>query len=130
MSQLTLTETRLIEGIWEAVLKAPRPDVSAPDLAVHHQDKPVEGLKMRVGDAPGQWLLRFPIPAELISDGVQTFIISNKANGEVIATFSLLAGDVLDHDLRAEISLLRAELDMLKRAFRRHCAETDLDPLA
>jgi hypothetical protein len=26
--------------------------------------------------------------------------------------------------LRAEVDLLRAELDMLKRAFRRHCVET------
>jgi hypothetical protein len=30
----------------------------------------------------------------------------------------------LEEDIRAEVSLLRAELDLLKRAFRRHCAET------
>ena len=35
-----------------------------------------------------------------------------------------LAGEALAHDIRAEIDLLRAELDMLKRAFRRHCLET------
>jgi len=29
MSQMTLTETRLIEGFWEAVLKAPRQDMPA-----------------------------------------------------------------------------------------------------
>ena len=124
MSQMTLTETRLIEGVWEAVLKAPRQDMPAPALLMHHQDKPIDGLTMRAGDAPGEWFLRFPIPPEVISDGVQTFVISDAGTDAVISTFSLLAGDVLDHDLRAEISLLRAELDMLKRAFRRHCAET------
>jgi hypothetical protein len=124
MSQMTLTETRLIEGVWEAVLKAPRRDMPAPSLKVHHHDKPIEGLSLRAGDGPGVWFLRFPIPPEVISDGVQTFVISDAATNAVVATFSLLAGDVLDHDLRAEISLLRAELDMLKRAFRRHCAET------
>jgi hypothetical protein len=30
----------------------------------------------------------------------------------------------LDEDIRAEVDLLRAELDLLKRAFRRHCSET------
>ena len=36
----------------------------------------------------------------------------------------------LDHagaaeDIRAELSLVRDELDLLKRAFRRHCVETE-----
>jgi hypothetical protein len=92
--------------------------------AGHAGAKPEGGLSLRAGDGPGVWFLRFPIPPEVISDGVQTFVISDAATNAVVATFSLLAGDVLDHDLRAEISLLRAELDMLKRAFRRHCAET------
>ena len=36
----------------------------------------------------------------------------------------LVAGDALAYDLRTEIALLREELDLLKRAFRRHCLET------
>ena len=43
---------------------------------------------------------------------------------EVLGSFTLIAGEALGDDLRAEVSLLRAELDMLKRAFRRHCLET------
>jgi hypothetical protein len=35
-----------------------------------------------------------------------------------------MAGEVLSDDFRSEVSLLRAELDLLKRAFRRHCLET------
>jgi hypothetical protein len=34
------------------------------------------------------------------------------------------SGDALA-DLTAEVALLRAELDQLRQAFRRHCLETD-----
>ena len=63
-------------------------------------------------------------PRALISDGLQSFVISNPDTGETLESFAILAGDALADDIRAEIGLLRAELDMLKRAFRRHCAET------
>ena len=36
----------------------------------------------------------------------------------------MITGEPLGDDIRAEVELLRAELDMLKRAFRRHCLET------
>jgi hypothetical protein len=38
--------------------------------------------------------------------------------------FAIVTGEPLDDDIRAELDLLRAELEMLKRAFRRHCLET------
>ena len=47
------------------------------------------------------WLLQVPIPEEAIADG-----------------------EALGDDMRVEIELPRAEIDMLKRAFRRHCVET------
>ena len=65
-----------------------------------------------------------PIPAEAIADGVQTILISDKANQEVLDKITVIAGEALGDDLRAEVDLLRAELDLLKRAFRRHCLET------
>ncbi len=37
------------------------------------------------------------------------------------------AGSALDEDIRNDLSLLREELEMLKRAFRRHCADTASD---
>jgi hypothetical protein len=42
----------------------------------------------------------------------------------LLGSFSIVAGDALAEDIRAELSLLRAELDMLKKGFRRHCLET------
>ena len=54
---------------------------------------------------------------------MQTYLVADAATGEP-RLLRLVAGEALAHDLRAEIDLLRAELDMLKRAFRRHCLET------
>ena len=60
----------------------------------------------------------------LIADGVQTFLIRDHATGETLESFAVIAGEALSHDIRAEMTLLREELDMLKRAFRRHWLET------
>ena len=46
---------------------------------------------------------------------------------DVLDRITLMAGSALDEDVRGEIALLRDELEMLKRAFRRHCAETGQD---
>ena len=56
--------------------------------------------------------------------GVVRQVIERAANGETLGHVTLIAGDPLAEDLLAEVDLLRAELDMLKRAFRRHCLET------
>lgn len=116
-----LTKTRLAEGIWEGILT--RSEGSAdPKLTVRHMDRPVPGLEVSPDDAKGRWRVRLPIPREAIADGVQTLVISD--GDTVLADITLIAGEALADDIRAEVELLRAELDMLKRAFRRHCLET------
>lgn len=123
--EMSLTKASLRDGIWEGVLTASGAanDVPPP-LAALHLDQPVPGLTITPDGEAGRWIVSLPIPAELISDGVQTFVIADADSGEHLASFSLLAGDALAEDIRAEMDLLRAELDMLKRAFRRHCLET------
>lgn len=121
MSSLTLTKTKLISGVWEGELTGVVGD-EAPTLGVTHLTKPVEGLAITQED--GRWFVRVPVPVDLIADGVQTFVISDTQSGDTLASFTLLAGEALSEDIRAEMNLLRAELDMLKRAFRRHCLET------
>ena len=119
MSELTLTKTRLIEGTWEGVLTGFDGD-TPPTLELRHQDQSVEGLTTEVVD--GTCYVRAPIPTALIADGVQVFLIVD-GEGTKLASFSFIAGEALDDDIRAEMELLREELDMLKRAFRRHCLE-------
>ena len=95
-----------------------------PDIEVTHLQKPVSGVEVVEKPDEKLWVVRVPIPAELISDGVQTFLIQDKRSGETLDSFALMSGEALSYDIRAEVTLLREELDMLKRAFRRHCLET------
>ena len=122
MSDFTLTKTRIRAGVWEGVLSGA---AETPALTVQHLEKPVAGVVVAaVAERPGEWLVQVPIPAELLSEGVQSFLIADAATGEKLQHFTVITGVAMEDDLRAEVDLLRAELDMLKRAFRRHCLET------
>ncbi len=124
MNELTLTKTRLFEGVWEGVLTREGEGNYQPKIEVTHQQKPVPRVEVTEKPDEGLWVIRVPIPAEIISDGVQTFLISDARTGDTLDSFALMSGDALSYDIRAEMALLRDELDMLKRAFRRHCLET------
>ncbi len=122
MAELQLTKTRIQAGIWEGVLTGAE---AVPEIEVTHLAQPLDGVLLREDPhEPGQFLLQVPIPAELLSEGVQTFLITDKTSGETLSSFTVVTGQPMDEDFRAEMELLRAELDMLKRAFRRHCVET------
>lgn len=118
----TLTKTRIRAGVWEGILGG---TVDAPALEVVLLGAVVPGITVAaLPDRAAEWAVRVPIPADALSEGVQTFLIRDKASGETLAHFTVITGVAMEDDLRAEIDLLRAELDMLKRAFRRHCVET------
>ncbi len=122
---IELTKLRLVEGVWHGALKhKSAPADWSPKIEVTHLDFPVEGVEVEQDRVEECWTVRVPIPADRIADGVQTFVIRDSRAEAVLGSFSIVAGDALAEDIRAEMSLLRAELDMLKKAFRRHCVET------
>ena len=125
MSAFSLTKTRFREGLWEGLLTTIDKEAAHPEIAVTLRDLPVRGVTMSETKEPGRWVLQVPVPVEAVGDGVQTFLISDANANEVLDSFTLIAGEALGDDIRAEVDLLRAELDMLKRAFRRHCVETE-----
>lgn len=125
MDEVTLVKTRLQAGIWEGELHVPETVATLPEIDVSYLDQPVPGHTLSEDpERDGVWFFRFAIPGELINDGVQTFVFSLRESGKVLNSCSLIAGEALAEDIRAEMDLLRQELDMLKRAFRRHCVET------
>ena len=99
MSTLTLTPTKMRRGVWEGVITNTHPE--KPQLSVTHLNKEVPVFELTENKEEDLWLLQVPIPEEAIADG-----------------------EALGDDMRVEIELPRAEIDMLKRAFRRHCVET------
>ena len=121
MPDTTLTKTRIRAGLWEGVLTG----ATAPAVQVTLQDIDLPGVTVTPIDAqPGSHAVRVPIPATMLSEGVQTFVIRDRSTGERLTHFTVITGVAMEDDIRAEVDLLRAELDMLKRAFRRHCLET------
>lgn len=124
MSDWTLTKTRLAGGVWEGVLSGGKPGAAPPRIEVTHLQEPLEGVEVVARPGNEGWTLRVPVPADRIADGFQTFVIRDGESGAVLDSFALLAGEALSQDIRAEMALLRAELDLLKQAFRRHCRET------
>lgn len=124
MSAFKVTKTRLFEGVWEGVITQDGASDAPPEIEVTHQEHAILGVEVTKAPDGKSWVLRVPIPVEAIADGVVTFLIRDREAGETLDVITLIAGEVLADDIRAEMDLLRAELDMLKRAFRRHCVET------
>ena len=115
---MKIINAELRAGVWTAELIGRESDA----LQVLHEGHALDGVTVKPLAERDSAQIAVPVPSALISDGVQTFLVQD-GKGQTLTSFSILAGDVLAHDLRAEIDLLRAELDMLKSAFRRHCGE-------
>lgn len=124
MTAFSLTKTHFKEGIWQGLITARIDDVPAPEVVVSLLDQPVRGVTVTEMAEPDRWALEVPVPLDAIGDGVHTFLIRDGNSDAVLGSFTIIAGEVMGEDIRAEMALLRAELDMLKRAFRRHCVET------
>ncbi len=121
----TLTKKRIANGIYEGIYTSANSTATAPEVNLTLLGQPVgEVIVDQIDEKNNSWLIRCKIPADTISDGVHSFLICEQGGNDVLDRFSIIAGEPLDDDLRNEINLLREELDMLKRAFRRHCVET------
>ncbi len=120
-----LSRKRIANGVYEGVYSGQKTEMAAPSLELNHLGETVsEVTAKQLDEQENTWFIRCNIPTEAITDGIQTFLLCKVGEDTVLDSFSIVAGEPLDDDLRNEISLLREELDMLKRAFRRHCVET------
>lgn len=116
---------RIRGGIYEGLISA---EGAAPEIELRLEGRAIATPELLPReDRPGAWAMRAALPGEVLSDGVHALVLVERAGGTVIDSFTISTDAPGDDDLRAEIALLRAELDMLKSAFRRHCAETTQD---
>lgn len=121
----TLSGPRIEAGIWRARLEGPA-GATPPPIAALHRDREVGAPSVTpVPGRAGAWDLRLPVPAEIIAEGIETVVIVERGSNSVLAVFSLATALPSEDDLRAELARLRAEFDLLSRAFRRHCAEDE-----
>lgn len=117
LTQATLTPIRFENAVWEGHIAADR----QPQVVVRYLGEPLPDVELAAsGDG---WALRVPVPDAVLSEGVHTVVIWDEETQLKLGDFTVIAGSPAGDDLRSELELLRAELDMLKRAFRRSQAE-------
>lgn len=114
-----LTPIRFENALWEGYLSA----TEKPQVKAVYQGEPLPDVELRP-EADG-WSLRIPVPPAVLSDGVHCVMIFDAATDHKLGDFTIVAGAPAADDIHAQIALLRAELDMLKRAFRRSQAAQD-----
>lgn len=116
----TLTRLRLAAGTWEGRLTGPV-GADPPVLVATWRGGEI-GSPDLAADGAGTWRASLILPVRVISDGTHTLAIGPRG-GDPLCLETLAFGDPLEADLRAELSALRTEVEVLKRALRRHLAE-------
>ncbi|MEO0751889.1 MAG: hypothetical protein AAFY25_08800, partial [Pseudomonadota bacterium] len=97
MSDLTLTKTRLFEGVWEGALYRQGGTGQAPKIEVTWQLEKLEDVSV-IDMAEGNgWTLRVPVPPHAIADGVQTFMINDADTATTLGQFCIVAGEELGY---------------------------------
>ena len=124
MTDLTLSKIRFRNGLWEGRIQGKPAYGGRPSVEVRLDDELLEDVRLTEGEVEKQWNLYIQIPQRAVSEGVHTFVVYDTARDSKLGDFTLIGGDPANDTIQAEVELLRAELDMLKRAFRRHCLET------
>ncbi len=123
--KVRLNKKNIVGGKYVGILRARGKGNATPSLEMIHLGNVVGQVLIEpVGTDGDNWEVTAEIPQEFLMDGVQTFLFVFAGQTEILDRFSIITGEPLEEDLRAEIQLLREELDMVKRAFRRHCIET------
>ena len=114
-----LNKKQIIGGKYVGILRAREKGNPTPALEMIHLGNVVGSVLVTpIGTDGDNWEVTAEIPPEFLIDGVQTFLFVFEGQTEILGRFSIITGEPLEEDLRAEIELLRAELDMLKRAFQ------------
>ena len=120
---MKLTRVALKAGRYEGRLTGANGQV--PIIELVHLDRVIGHAE--VTPAEGGHQVVADMPPVVLSDGVQVVTLRSAADGTALDRLSFLMGSGLDEDFRGELALLRDELELLKRAFRRHCVETGAD---
>lgn len=125
MAELKLERTGLKAGRYSARLTV---QGQVPVLEFVHQEKVVATAQTSpIDGAADMYDVTAEMPVQVLGDGVQVLALRSAVDGTVLDRLTFLMGDALEGDFRAELALLREEVELLKSAFRRHCVETDTD---
>ncbi len=120
---MTLDKIDFSNGIWRGLLKTGQAQ-EKPELQVTLNGAELDPCVVTAGSTDSEWIVEIAVPAHAIGDGVFTFVVLSSSAEHPIATFCLSGGRSMEYDMQAEVALLREEIEILKRAFRRHIHNT------
>ena len=112
---MQLTKLEIIDGVYRGILSSSKKPklLSLTDGSVTLSEATIEDTGNKT------FLVTVDIPSDVLADGVQTLCITDPETGESLDMISIVTGQYLDQNLAAEVSQLRAELDMLKATVRK-----------
>lgn len=114
-----LERTGLGGGVYRGRLRAVEGGAAEAPPAL---EAAVDGVPLAAAtlepDDDGGWRVEVDIGAAL-AEGVRAVVLRPEG-GEALDVVTVVAGLDPEHDLRAELAVLRVELAQLKAAFRRH----------
>lgn len=119
MDDWTVTASALERGVWTLRLEG---GSTPPKIEVSHAHRAVPGVRTETDGSA--MTVTAELPREVLSDGLQSIHAVDKASGTTLASLHVAAGRMVSRDMTAELSLLRGELELLKKAFRRHLSES------
>ena len=108
-----LSGLTLADGVVDAHLADAGPD-PAVDLVV--DGRAVAAARL-TPDPAGGWRVAARLPRDCVREGTVAVVFADRATGAQLGVYVLRAGAGVEGDLAAEVAMLRAELDALKRAF-------------
>ncbi len=119
MAEISLLDGIIRAGIWHGIVHSPAPET--PALEIRHAGGILQPrLCQRIAEQKDRWRIEVPLPPDVLEDGVRCLLVVDAAAGHTLQTLTISAGTPLPGDLSAEVASLRAELEVLKAAFRRH----------
>jgi hypothetical protein len=125
MSDFILTRQRIRSGRYEGILTSRGRVKDEPELEMQFLGTSAGNVEVTPDEKTKRtWNIKAQIPLFSINEGVQTYVIRDAASEETLDSFAIVCGEPLQEDLRTEMALLRAELEMLKKSFWKHVVKT------
>lgn len=123
MAEASLIDGTIRAGVWHGIIHSPAPE--APALEIRHAGGTLpSAVCQRIAGQKDRWRIEVALPADLLDDGVRCLLVVDAPTGRTLQTLTISAGAPLPGDLSAEVASLRAELEVLKAAFRRHARDS------
>lgn len=124
MSKPILERISFANGRWHGILRGV-PQDSAPIVWVALDGQRISDIIPTPTGSGSEWNVVYDIGSDALNEGILTLHFGIDGNNDILSSFVVFVGDASTDHLLAEVKLLRAELDFLKRSFRKYVVDAE-----